>query len=244
MGKTVCIVQARMGSERLPGKVLLDIMGKPMLEHIVERLKAAKSLARIVVATTDKPADKPVVALAQRLGIGCFAGDEHDVLSRYLGAAKKYGAETVVRVTGDCPLIDPVTIDRIVEEFRRSGADYVSNTLQRTYPRGLDVEVFSFESLQKADSLAEPGSYREHVTLYMYRHPEEFNLLNVSAEPPLDRSDIRLCVDTKEDFALVDKVYITLGRPGKIIDINEVMTLFKERPELIKINEHIEQKKV
>ncbi len=243
MAKTVCIVQARMGSERLPGKILLDLMGKPMLEHLVERLSAAKTLHQIVLATSDKPADKPVVALAQQLGIGWFAGDEEDVLGRYLGAAEKYGADTVVRVTGDCPLIDPGTIDQAVDEYRQSKADYVSNVIERTYPRGLDTEVFSAAGLRQVAALVGPGPYREHVTLYMYRHPDEYTLKNVSARPPLNRPEIRICVDTGEDFTLIKTIYEALYRPGQIIDITDVMALFNDKPELIKINEHIEQKK-
>lgn len=245
MGKKVaCIIQARMGSSRLPGKIIKDLVGRPMLLHLVERVRQARRLDEVIVATSDGMSDDPVEKLLGENGIPCFRGDEDDVLSRYVGAARLADADVVVRITGDCPLIDPVTVDRVLEAHFNNSADYTSNTIERTYPRGLDAEAFSMDALLKADSLAAPGPYREHVTLYMYRHPEEFSLSNVAAEPPLDRPDLRLCVDTEEDFRLIKEIYEGLYQPGRIIDILDVISLFEQRPELARINAHIEQKKV
>ncbi|MDA8233937.1 MAG: glycosyltransferase family protein [Clostridia bacterium] len=244
MAKVVCIVQARMGSSRLPGKVLKDLMGKPMLAHLVDRLKMSKTIDEVVIATTTKDSDQPIIHLAEKCQVQWFAGAEDDVLSRYLGAAQQYSADIIIRVTSDCPLIDPGTLDQVVEYYLQAGVDYVSNTMERTFPRGLDVEVFSYESLKRVSELATDISSREHVTLYMYRHPELFTLANVVAQPPFDRPDLRICVDTEEDFVLMREIYEVLYRPGGIIDIGEVMSLFAIKPELAKINAHIEQKKV
>lgn len=244
MGKTVCIVQARMNSTRLPGKILLEIAGHPLLKHLIDRIKEAKTIDEIVIATTINPDCRPIIELAEKEGVQWFAGDEDDVLARYLGAAKKTGAEHIVRITSDCPLIDPVTIDKIVNLYHDNQADYVSNTIERTYPRGLDTEIFSFEALERADRMAVDKPYREHVTLFMYRHPEEFDLLNVFAEPPLNRPDLRLTVDTKEDFRLIKEIYEALYEEGRIIKMAEVVALLNSRPELEQINAHIEQKKV
>jgi len=244
MSKTACIVQARYGSTRLPGKVLLEVAGKPLLEHLVERLRRAKAIDEVVIATTVNSDCSPIVNLADKCGVTWFAGSEEDVLERYLGASRQVNADNIIRVTSDCPLIDPVTIDRVVESYLSGNADYVSNTIERTYPRGLDTEVFSRDALERADRLASEKSYREHVTLYMYRHPEDFTLINVSAEPPLDRPDLRLTVDTPEDFMLIKEIYEALYRPGDIIEMVDVIRLFTERPGLAGINAHIEQKKV
>ncbi len=244
MSKTACIVQARHSSTRLPGKVLMEVNGKPLLEHLVARLRRTKSIDEIVIATTVNPDCRPITELAEKCGVTWFAGSEEDVLERYLGAARKVNADNIIRITSDCPLIDPATIDRVVDCYLSGNADYVSNTIERTYPRGLDTEVFSRDALERAERMAAEGPYREHVTLYMYRHPEHFTLLNVNAKPPLDRPDLRLTVDTPEDFRLIREIYTLLYRPGVIIDMRDVIRLLDERPDLADINAHIEQKKV
>ena len=244
MSKTACIVQARFASTRLPGKVLLEAGGKSLLEHLVERLRRAEAIDEIVIATTVNSDCRPIIDLAEKCEVTWFAGSEEDVLERYLGAAREVNADNIIRVTSDCPLIDPVTIDRVVNCYLSGNADYVSNTIERTYPRGLDTEVFSFAALEKAGELASEKQYREHVTLYMYRHREHFTLINVGAEPPLNRPELRLTVDTEDDFRLITEIYEALYRPGEIININDVIKLFEERPELVQINSHVEQKKV
>jgi spore coat polysaccharide biosynthesis protein SpsF len=244
MPKVVCIVQARTGSTRLPGKVLRIVEGKSLLEHLVDRLQHCKRINQIVLATTDKESDQAIVDIAQKLGAGWFQGSEEDVLSRYLGAAQAYEADIIVRVTSDCPLIDPETIDQVLDLYIKSNVDYASNTIERTYPRGLDMEAFSLDALCKADALAGEGPYREHVTLFMYRHPETFTLTNLIAPAGLSRSDLRLCVDTQEDFDLIAAIYSELYREGKIINIRDVIALLDSKPGLAQINAHVEQKHV
>ena len=156
-----------MTSTRLPGKVLLEAVGKPLLELMVERLRRARSLDEIVVATTTEPSSDPIAALADRLGIGCFRGSEDDVLGRVLGAAQAYDAELIVETTGDCPLVDPDVLDLVVERFRVGGVDYCSNTLERTYPRGMDVEVLPTAVLEEVASLTDDPADREHVSIYI-----------------------------------------------------------------------------
>ena len=179
--KTVVIVQARMTSTRLPGKVLKEVMGKSLLEYQIERLQRAKLADGIVIATTSNDTDQPIVELCERLDVACFRGSEHDVLARYHDAATLHQANTVVRVTSDCPLIDPAVIDQLicfylehVEEY-----DYVTNCLKRTYPRGMDVEVFSFRVLHEAFMEAVEQEEREHVTPFIYHHPERYRLANI-----------------------------------------------------------------
>lgn len=244
MSRIACIVQARMGSTRLPGKILKEVAGKPLLEHLINRLKKAATIDDIIIATTTSQDDNQVVDFVKSLGISWHTGPEDDVLARYVGAAEKFGADLIIRITSDCPLIDPVTLDKVVSFYKMNNYDYVSNTRKLTYPRGLDTEVFSMEALQKADRMAVDQPDREHVTLYMYQHPDQFSIANVEAEPPLNRPDLRLCVDTMEDFSLIAKIYETLYVDGNIIDIREVMKLFEKMPELKHMNAHIEQKKV
>lgn len=238
--RTVAIVQARMGSTRLPGKSLMRIEGKPMLAHVLERLGAARSLDRIAVATSTSPKDRAIVALAQGMGIGIFTGSEDDVLDRYYQAARVFGAETVVRITGDCPLIDPAVVDQAVRLFAKGGADYVRTS---GFPRGLDTEVFSFRNLERAWKEAARDYEREHVTPYFYRHPEMFRVGELVASEPLRRPELRLCVDTEEDLSLVREVFARLYVPrGRIFTTEEVIAVLDKEPHLKAINAHVVQK--
>jgi spore coat polysaccharide biosynthesis protein SpsF len=209
--RTVAIVQARVGSTRLPGKVLLPLLGEPMLTHVMRRAGRANTVDEVVLATTTLPEDDALVALARAEGWPVERGSETDLLARYLGAARSRNAEVIVRITSDCPLIDPEVIDQTVEAFRAAGADYASNTLEpRTFPRGLDVEVVGRPALERADAEDRDPAWREHATPYIYRHPELFRLARVAA--PVDRSGHRWSVDTQEDYDLVRRLYEALGR--------------------------------
>lgn len=200
----VCVVQARMGSSRLPGKVLMDVGGEPLVAHVMERIRSAQSVDHVVVATSTDPKDDPLVALASDRGWDIFRGDEGDVLSRFSGALARWPAETVVRVTADCPLLDPSLIDACVNELRSGAFDYVSNTLDpRTFPRGLDVEVFSAAALRVADREDLVAASREHVTPYLYRNPTRFSLGRVVAPESRDYSSWRVTVDTEDDLHVV-----------------------------------------
>lgn len=243
MKKVGVIVQARMGSTRLPGKVEKEIVGKPMLAHIIERLKRSKKLDQIIVATSSEDEDKNVIEIAENENVATYHGSEDDVLSRYIDAAEKYQLDVVVRVTGDCPLIDPFIIDELISEFIRSaGLDYMR---LEGYPRGLDTGICDLETLKKVEKEVtgdeDEKLYREHVTLYIYRNKKKFNI-GIKEAPEELKRDYRLCVDEIDDYELIDEIYNRLHRDGEIIDIKDVIDLLDNDPSLAGINSDIEQK--
>jgi spore coat polysaccharide biosynthesis protein SpsF len=242
--KTVTIIEARMTSTRLPGKILLPILGKPMLELLIERLKRAKFLDQIVVATTSNQSDDVVEKLTQRIGVGCFRGSEEDVLDRVLGAAHANEADVIVEITGDCPLIDPTVLDRVIQAYQKKNVDYVSNILKRTYPRGLESQVFSTAVLEKVARLTQDPIDHEHVSLYIYEHPEIFSLFNVESDLPEKYWDLRLTVDTQEDFQLIKTIYELLYPQNPAFTLNDIIDLLEKRKDLLEINKNIHQKKV
>jgi len=242
--KTVAIVQARMSSSRLPGKIMRPVVGKPLLELLVERLKRARRVDEVVIATTTNDGDDQVESLTQRLGIGCFRGSEHDVLDRVLRAAQATGTDVIVEITGDCPLIDFQVIDKLVDVYQANDFDYVANILKRTFPRGLDTQVFATSVLEEVARLTDDPVDHEHVSLYIYQHPERFKLHNVESGMPEEFWDLRLTVDTAEDFALVRRVYEELYPVNPAFTVQDVAELFQRQPELRTINQHIMQKAV
>jgi glutamate-1-semialdehyde aminotransferase/spore coat polysaccharide biosynthesis protein SpsF (cytidylyltransferase family) len=224
----VAIVQARMGSSRFPGKTLADLAGRPMLVQVVDRVRQARSVERVVVATSTAATDDSIAELCRREQIPCFRGSEDDVLERFYGAAREHGADTVVRITADCPLIDPGVVDRVVERFRRGDCDYASNTLRYTYPDGLDTEVFSMAALEQARREAKQPSEREHVTPYL--RSGKFRVVNVESDVALEEKQ-RWTVDYPADLEFVRGVYSAFrGRAD--FQYHEVLQLLKERPEL------------
>lgn len=231
-----------MGSHRLPGKVLKEIAGRTMIEQMLHRLSQARRLDKIIIATSTAPGDDALAELLCKNGVLVFRGSEDDVLSRYYEAAKVFKAEIVVRLTGDCPLVDPFVVDETVKHHLNLEADYTSNTLERTYPRGLDTEVFSFEALEKAYLEARESYQREHVTPYFYLNPGIFKLQGVKAEGKLRRPDLRLTMDTAEDLELIRVIYDLLGQNGRFFKIEEVIELLDNRPELATINACVQQK--
>lgn len=235
-------VQARMGSTRLPGKILKEVLGKPLLDYLVERLLQCKECSGIVILTTVHPQDDVIESFCQERNIPCFRGSEEDVLDRYYQAALVRHPEGIVRITSDCPLIDPEVIDEAVRVFRENypTIDYVSNSLQRTYPRGLDVEVFSFKALEAAHREAVKEEEREHVTVYLYRHPERFGLKNVAYRS--DESRHRWTVDTAEDFTLVKLILEELYPKNPRFRFKDVLEQLRRHPEWSLINAHVEQK--
>ncbi len=232
----VVIIQARMSSSRLPGKVLAEIAGRPMLQHVVHRARKAGVGERVVVATSDDPSDDPVAAFCAASEITVERGSRDDVLERYYGAATNQAARAVVRLTADCPMLDPQVIDAVCGEFDPARLDYVSNTLDRTYPRGLDTEVFTFEALERARNEARLRSEREHVTPYIWKHPERFRLGQVQQQQ--DHASERWTVDHAQDLEFVRAVYDALGT----VDFgqDEALELLRERPELRRINQGID----
>ncbi len=238
--KTLIIVQARMTSTRLPGKVLLPLAGEPMLTRLIERLRRVRRADGIVVATTTNATDDPIAALCAQLGLPCHRGSEHDVLSRYADAARVHGADVVVRITSDCPLIDPALIDQTIAAFDEGGSDYVSNMLPPTWPYGMAVEVFSAAALAQAHAEATQAAEREHVTPFLYWHPERYRLRNVAS--PVDLSHHRWTVDTPEDYALVSRLFDHLMPTRPNFTQADVLALLEQHPDWIAINQHIRQK--
>lgn len=241
--RVVAIIQARMGSTRLPGKVLMKVLDNPMLWHVVCRTRLARRVDEVVVATTTTNADQAIVSLCESEDWLYFRGSEDDVLDRYYRAALYHRADVAVRITSDCPLIDPEVIDRVIKEFvdGQPELDYVSNTLQpRTFPRGLDVEVFSFPALQKAWTEDSNPTWREHVTPYLYRHPEHFNLRSVTNA--VDYSNMRWTVDTPDDLAFVRKIYEHFKNAR--FSWRDVLKALSKHSEWLQINRDVKQKVV
>jgi spore coat polysaccharide biosynthesis protein SpsF len=237
----VCFVQARMGSTRLPGKVTQPILGKPMLWWVMYRLQQSQLIDQVVVATTTEPQDNNLVNLCQQHGWAVFRGSENDVLDRYYQAARYYQADHIVRATSDCPLIDPAVMDYVIAAYLSAAPqpDYASNTLERRYPRGLDSEVFSFQVLETAWNEDE-STWREHVTPYIYHHPDRFRLLAVTNRE--DFSQHRWTVDTPEDMKLVQAIYNQFGHGD--FSWQQILTAFNEHPEWFTINQNIQQKQL
>ena len=242
--KIICFIEARFRSTRLPGKVLKPILGKPMLELMIERLRRARTIDGIVVATTDQPSDEPIAELANRLNVGVFRGSEDDVLARVLGAARAFEADVIVETTGDCPLHDPAIIDKVVADFRIGGADFVSNVRDYTTPRGTDVRVFTTDALDEINRISQDPADHEHVSLHFWEHPEKYKLRNVVTELPPEIAQLRLTVDTPEDFELVRRVYEELYPVKPDFSLGDILALFEQQPELARINQHVMQKAV
>jgi spore coat polysaccharide biosynthesis protein SpsF len=239
--KIAAIVQARMGSTRLPGKVLMDIGGRTALARVVRRLSRAMLIHEVIVATSGLPADDAIVQECERLDTPCFRGSEADVLDRYYCAAKNFDADAVVRITSDCPLIDPQLVDETIRVFATEEADYASNVIPRIYPRGLDTEVFTTEALAWAWLEARQPHQREHVTPYFYEHPETFKMASATADA--DSSQYRWTLDTPEDLDLIRAIYFRFDNRDDF-SWREVLALMEREPELSRLNSDIVQKAV
>jgi spore coat polysaccharide biosynthesis protein SpsF len=233
--RPICaIIQARMGSERLPGKSLMRLAGKPLLHHVVQRALAATSLDRVILATTTLPDDGLIAQEAALLGVPVFRGDPVDVLDRYYKAAQEYGVKSIVRLTGDNPFVDPELVDRAVEVFlRQDNLDYLGNKVSPSYPIGLDVEVFSQAALRTAWQNARTDWEREHVTPYILSHPKLFKLKNLDA--PEDLTHLRLTVDYPQDLELAAQIYAA-SPDTQLFGLEWILDLFEKQPQLLKIN--------
>ncbi len=240
--KTLAIIEARMKSTRLPGKNLRPILGKPMLEMLINRLRYAKTLDGVVVATTTDSSDDVIEETCARIGADCYRGSMDDVLDRVLRAAQTFGAETIVEITGDCPLTDPAMVDEIVGIYRSTGCDYVGNLRPATHPIGLAVQVFATRVLEETARSTQDPADREHVSLYIYEHPEKFTLRNVASELPEKYRSYRLTVDTPEDFAVVSAVFEALHPANPAFGLAQMLDFLDGRPELLALNAQIQQK--
>jgi spore coat polysaccharide biosynthesis protein SpsF len=245
--KTGAVVQARTSSTRLPSKVLKDLpygSGITALQQVIRRLKIAAKLDDVIVATTVDKADEAIVKLSEKENVKWFRGSVEDVLGRYYLAAKENGLDIVVRITSDCPCIDPEVVDLIVEKHINSKNDYTSNILHRTFPHGLDTEVFNFDVLEKAHKGAKKLSEREHVTSYIYSNPKIFNLGEVYAEKASYGPDIRITLDTAEDYALLCAVFDYLYQADEFFGVEDIVKLFCDKLWLKDINKNIIQKRI
>ncbi len=244
MSGLVAIVQARMGSERLPGKVLREVLGRPLLWYLARQMEFSERLDDFVIATSDGPADDAIERFAGDEGLKCFRGSEHDVLDRYVRAAAKFDARWIVRITGDCPLLSPAVVDGAVENHLASGCDYTVNNVPDVFPRGYDVEVFSRDSLERAHSAARAGADREHVTRYIYTHKDEFSV-NVYSDTDFPHFHaVRLCVDTPQDFEMVGKVIEGVYEKGRPMRAVEVFEFLEANPDILRINADVAQKEI
>lgn len=240
--KTLIIVQSRMTSTRLPGKVMMPVLGIPLLEYLIKRLQRVRLADEICVACTKNQADQPIVDLSQRLGVPLYRGSEQNVLARHFEAARVLQAEHIMRVTSDCPLIDPVELDQLLSFYLSHipKFDYVGSGLTRSYPRGMEAEVFSFTALKSAHEEAVEGFEREHVTPFIYTHPKRFQLGNFAFGQ--DQSRHRWTVDTPEDFELISKIITALYPFNPEFSIHDVLSLLFKHPDWVAINSHVRQK--
>ncbi|MDO8468829.1 MAG: glycosyltransferase family protein [Candidatus Peribacter sp.] len=233
--KTIAIIQARMSSRRLPGKILEDVAGVPLLAHVIRRAQASGVFDEVIAATSTEKTDDPVQAFCKIQNIPCFRGNLDDVLDRYYQTATSHGADRIARLTGDCPLLDPAVIRTVVEALDAK-TDYVSNVLHRTYPKGLDAEAFSMQTLAKVWEQAKLPSEREHVTPFIYKNPSLFRIREVTQKT--NHSALRWTVDEPRDLAFVRAVYGELG--NGLFGQEEVLALLAAHPEIQMLNEGID----
>lgn len=242
--KIAAIIQARMGSTRLSGKVMKELKGKTVLSHVIERVKQSKFIEEIIIATTIHKRDDIIEKEALNCGCKVFRGSEEDVLSRYYYAAKENNIDVIIRITSDCPLIDPFVIDEIIEFYLKGTYDLVTNAgsdlMQRTYPRGLDTEVFSFEVLENTFLNGKESYHREHVTPFIYEDSKKIYYY----KNKVDYSKHRWTLDTEEDYKLISEIYNRLYKGTHDFYLTDIIELFTEEPDLFTINAHIEQKKI
>lgn len=241
--KVLCIIQARMGSERLPGKVMNILGNKPVVEHVINRSEASRYIDEVVLATSKESSEIPMIDYLEKNNYHTFRGDENNVLKRYVSCEEKYHGDVLVRITGDCPFVDPAIIDHVLSYYILNDFDYVRLDVPKTMIRGFDVEVFSTEAMKKVYSITEKiegdSPYKEHVTYYMYTHPEEFKVGYVEGSK-LYQKDYRICVDTKEDFEVVKKVHDYYK--DDYVSAKQIVKFLDEHPEISEINSGVNQK--
>jgi spore coat polysaccharide biosynthesis protein SpsF len=239
--KTVATIEARMNSSRLPGKVLLPAGGVPMLKHLVTRLQAVPSIQEIVLACTENKTDDPLADFALQEGIECYRGSEDDVMLRVIGAAESVQAEVVVEITGDCPIIDPQIIEQTIGMFQVNQADYVSNAHIRSYPDGMDTQVFMLETLKRSAAITDDPLDHEHVTLHIRNHPELFSHIHLVAPPELHWPELGLTLDERGDYLLLKKI-IEYFDSDPLFSCRDIIQLLRKKSDWLKLNEKVERK--
>jgi len=233
-------IQARMTSSRLPGKAMSEICGKPTLELMVERLRKVRSINGIIIATTENSADNPIAKLASELGVWCFRGSEHNVLSRVLGAVQQFQTDIIVQTTGDCPLIDPEIVESVIQNYFEHQSDYCSNVLQRTYPIGMDVQVFSRNILEDVAQRTSDPEDLEHVSCFIYKNPQLYKLINVAASEEFYDPTLRLTMDTAEDLRLIKNIFEALYFSNKFFSLGNILEYLGKNIGLKKINKDVQ----
>jgi spore coat polysaccharide biosynthesis protein SpsF len=243
MSAVVAIIEARMTSSRLPGKVLLPVCDKPMLELLIERVRRIPQVEKVVVATTWNDSDDPIHELALHLEVECYRGSEQDVLGRVLGAAKTFGADFIVEITGDCPLLDPELAEQCIDDFFRLGMDYAV-VPARNFPSGTAIQIFPTSILSEVDrEFPDNPSAREHVSLPIYSQPERYKVYRLKAADGLNRPDLRFDLDTPEDFELIKAIYESLYPHNPEFRLRDIIDFLEVHPEMIRINADVQQKK-
>ena len=240
--KVVATIEARMTSTRLPGKVLLTALGEPMLAHLVRRLKASPSIDAIVIATTINSADQPIADFAHAAGISCFRGSENNVMARVLEAAESASADVIVEITGDCPIIDPDIVEQTIRMFVQNSFDYISNSVIRSYPDGMDVQVFSFDALRTAVQRTKNPLDLEHVSRYIYQHPNEYRIGHLVAPPSLHWPELGLTLDEEDDYRLLKQIIEKLGQNDPLFGCKAVIRHLRSHPEWVAINSQVTRK--
>jgi|TARA_B100000749_G_C18373043_1_gene442609 spore coat polysaccharide biosynthesis protein SpsF (cytidylyltransferase family) len=236
--KIIIIIQARIGSTRFPKKVLKLIQQKPVIWHVINRLKQIPKIDNIVLATTKKKEDKILIKIAKQNAINHFQGKNNNVLNRFYECAKNFDADIIIRITSDCPLIDPNLIKKMLNFYMHNNYDYLSNTIIPTFPDGLDIEIFSFSALEKASIFAKWRSEIEHVTPYIKKNPKKFKLFNY--ENLKNSSHIRLTIDEPVDLKLIRQIYKKL-KPKLVFSLDEVLKIISSEPKLLLLNQHIKR---
>ena len=236
---TSAIIQARLGSTRLPGKVLKELNGKPLITQIVKRLKYCKKIDNIIIATTTNQIDDELVEWSERNNMLFFRGDENNVLKRYFDAATVYKSDVIVRVTADDPFKDPKVIDSVIELLLENKLDFAYNNHPPSFPEGLDTEVFTYSAIKQAAEAKTTDFEKEHVTQYFYHNPQIFKCKNLSYKENV--SHIRLTVDTEQDFELASRIYTKLAPNGEMFYLEDVLALIKKEPELLEMNKGVKR---
>ena len=240
--KIVATIEARMTSSRLPGKVLLPAAGMPMLSHLIRRLRAVPSIDEIILATTTNTTDDLLVDFAGKIGISCFRGSEYDVMTRVIGAADSAHAELVVEITGDCPIIDPEIVEQTIQMFHANKAEYVSNAHIRSFPDGMDTQVFLLKTLKRSAKMTKDKLDHEHVTLHIRNNPDLFSHIHLVAPPELYWPELGLTLDEQDDYELLTKIIEHFESSNPLFSCSDVIKLLRQKPEWIAINKSVIRK--
>jgi len=240
--RVVATIEARMGSSRLPGKVLMDALGEPMLMHLVRRLRAVPSVDNVVIATTTNSGDAPIVDFAAANGIACFRGSEDDVLARVIAAGESDGAEVLVEITGDCPVIDPDLVEQTIRMYFHHKVDYASNSIVRGYPDGMDTQVISMAALKSSAALTSNPLDREHVSRYLWQRPDRYRIVHLVAPPSLHWPELGLTLDEQGDYLLLKRIIETLSPSNPLFSCLDMVRLLRANPSWLDMNTGVVRK--